>query len=405
MNGSGAHADKLHYFTEAANLLLDAPLFYVSRKLIPNDYIDRTLVPDAVGRSYDEFLYGGTLFDCPPRTVCEVSTAFRVCFAVLELEREDGYAVLGPYWPEDAGAMPELRELLVMNGVPLSECEGYRAYFERLPVISRVRAHAMLTGLPLALYGWMPDPQPRSVTLDAAQQPCPVFEEDVTAARAQALEQRYESERRFMEAVERGDDSAVREMTIIRLDRLPNRLRNQKNLSFVLNTLLRKAAERAKVHPLYIDGISAKWAVRIENALTLAGLEPMQHEMIVDYCALVRKHSLARYSPNVRAAINYMHFHMSSPDLSLGEIAKNVGANASYLSHQFNQEVGMSVPEYIARLRVREAQNLLTGRAELQVGQIAAAVGFQDVNYFSRTFKRITGCTPTRYREGGHAIP
>lgn len=164
MNGSDAHADKLHYFTEAANLFLDAPLFYVSRKLIPNDYIDRTLVPDAVGRSYDEFLYGGTLFDCPPRTVCEVSTAFRVCFAVLELEREDGYAVLGPYWPEDAGAMPELRELLVMNGVPLSECEGYRAYFERLPVISRVRAHAMLTGLPLALYGWMPDPQPRSVT-------------------------------------------------------------------------------------------------------------------------------------------------------------------------------------------------------------------------------------------------
>ena len=73
MNGSDAHADKLHYFTEAANLFLDAPLFYVSRKLIPNDYIDRTLVPDAVGRSYDEFLYGGTLFDCPPRTVCELS--------------------------------------------------------------------------------------------------------------------------------------------------------------------------------------------------------------------------------------------------------------------------------------------------------------------------------------------
>ena len=153
MNGSGAHADKLHYFTEAANLFLDAPLFYVSRKLIPNDYIDRTLVPDAVGRSYDEFLYGGTLFDCPPRTVCEVSTAFRVCFAVLELEREDGYAVLGPYWPEDAGAMPGLRELLVMNGVPLSECEGYRVYFERLPVISGVRAHAMLTVSYTHLYG------------------------------------------------------------------------------------------------------------------------------------------------------------------------------------------------------------------------------------------------------------
>lgn len=405
MEASDARMEKLYYFSEAANLFLDTPLFYVNRKLIPSDYIDRTLVPDAVGRSYDEFLYGGTLFECPEHTVCEISTGFRVRFAALELEHADGYAVLGPYWPEDAGEMPELRELLVMNGVPVSECEVYRSYFERLPVLSGVRVRTLLAGIPLALYGWTPGTKAASITLGTVQQPCPVFEEDVMAARAQSLEQRYESERQFLEAVERGDDSAVHELHVIRLDRLPNRLRNQKNLSFVLNTLLRKAAERAKVHPLYIDGISAKWAVRIENALTLAGLEPMQYEMIVDYCALVRKHSLARYSPNVRAAINFVHFHVSSPDLSLGEIAKSVGANASYLSHQFNQEVGMSVPEFIARLRVREAQKLLVGRAELQIGQIAAAVGFQDVNYFSRTFKRVAGCTPTRYREGGHAIP
>ena len=234
--------------------------------------------------------------------------------------------------------------------------------------------------------------------------PCPVFEEDAMQARADAIRQRYEREEAFMEAVARGDDNAVHIQGRFALDRLPNRLRNKKNLMFVLNTLLRKSVERAKVHPLYIDAISGKWAVRIEYAQSVSQLDSYHHQMILDYCALSRKRSLAHFSPNVRAAIDCIHFNLSLPELSLKFIAKHVNINASYLSHQFNQETGMSIPEYINRLRIELAQNLLSSSKEYPVGQVASAVGIQDVNYFSKVFKRIVGCTPTIYRKRGKSV-
>lgn len=48
------------------------------------------------------------------------------------------------------------------------------------------------------------------------------------------------------------------------------------------------------------------------------------------------------------------------------------------------------------------AQKLLRGTASCSIGQIAAAVGMQDVNYCAKVFKCIVGCTPTIYRKRGH---
>ena len=139
----------------------------------------------------------------------------------------------------------------------------------------------------------------------------------------------------------------------------------------------------------------------IENAQNVGQLENYHGQMILEYCALVRKHSLVHFSPNVRAAIDCIHFNFSLPELSLKWIANHISINASHLSHQFNQEVGMSIPEYVNRLRMEEAQKLLQRSPLCSIGQVAAAVGIPDVNYFTKVFKRIVGCTPTIYRKRG----
>ncbi len=389
-------------YRDIAYLFLNIPLFDMSRKLIPGDYLDRTLVPEIVSRSYDDFLFGGTLFDCPPRTICEIITPFRIRFCVLELEHSDGYAVMGPYLSDTDEKNFTVEEILVQNNASLSERESLRGYLAQLPAISRVKIIAMMNGLPYRLYGWETENPLFEIELTHQNpSPCPVFEEDALQARAEAIEKRYERERMMMDAVARGDDKAVLLMGRFELNRLPNHMRNQKNLMIILNTLLRKAVEHAKVHPLYIDEISGKWALRIENAQTVGELDELYYQIILDYCALVRKHSLAGYTSNVRAAINFIQFNISEPDLSLKTIAGAVKTNASYLSHQFNQEVGISIPEYIARMRIEEAQVLLVGNIDFPVGRIAAAVGFQDVNYFSKIFKKIAGCTPSAYRQKG----
>lgn len=312
---------------------------------------------------------------------------------------------MGPYLPDRAESDITLDDLLIQNNIPLSDRESYRLYLDRLPVVSNAKALALMVGLSYYLYGYPPHQELHTISMTPQNPaPCPVFEEDAMQARADAIRQRYEREGQFMEAVARGDDNAVHIQGRFALDRLPNRLRNKKNLMFVLNTLLRKSVEQAKVHPLYIDDISGKWAVRIEHAQSVSQLDSYHHQMILDYCALSRKRSLVRFSPNVRSAIDCIQFNLSQPDLSLKLIAKYTNINASNLSHQFNQETGMSIPEYINRLRMEEAQKLLQGSVPYTIGQVAAAVGMQDVNYFSKVFKRIVGCTPTIYRKRSNTV-
>lgn len=386
-------------------LFANTTLFIVKDTLIPNDYIDRTLAPEAVSLSYDQVLLGGVLFDCPDDTICEIITPFRIRFSALKLKQGNGYGVMGPYLADLEEGDLTLDELLLQNQVPISERDAYRLYLDRLPVVSHGKIMALMGGLYFILYNQKPKRELNLISLTPQNPaPCPVFEEDAIQARADTIRQRYEREGKFMEAVARGDDTALLVQGRFTLDRLPNRLRNQKNLMIVLNTLLRKSVEQAKVHPLYIDAISGKWAVRIENAQSVGQLDDYHHQMVLEYCALTRKHSLAHFSPNVRAAIDCIHFNLSLPELSLKFIAKHINVNASYLSHQFNQEAGMSIPEYVSRLRVEMAQNLLRSARDYPVGQVAAAVGMQDVNYFSKVFKRIVGCTPTIYRKRGRSV-
>ena len=64
---------RFNQFRDIVYLFVNTTLFVVEDNLIPDDYIDRTLAPDAVSRSYDQVLLGGVLFDCPDKMVCEIS--------------------------------------------------------------------------------------------------------------------------------------------------------------------------------------------------------------------------------------------------------------------------------------------------------------------------------------------
>ena len=113
MESQELHA-RFHQYCNLVHLFLDINLILVSRKLIPEDYLDQTLTPEGISRSCEEMLFGGILFQCPRRTVCQITTAFSVCFCAVELEEKDGFAVLGPYLPDTADRI--LKQLNVENG-------------------------------------------------------------------------------------------------------------------------------------------------------------------------------------------------------------------------------------------------------------------------------------------------
>ena len=87
-----------------------------------------------------------------------------------------------------------------------------------------------------------------------------------------------------------------------------------------------------------------------------------------------------------------------SDHLSTRELAAATYMTESHFCRFFKSMTGVSVVRYINDLRVERAAVLLSGTQD-PVSQIAAAVGFEDVNYFARIFRALRGQSPTEYRK------
>ena len=217
----------------------------------------------------------------------------------------------------------------------------------------------------------------------------------------QVLEQRYQYENQLLDAVATGQTHKVRQLfanlsTFFFERRTPDTLRNTKNYCIVMNTLLRKAAERGGVHPVYLDKLSSTYAVRIEQTASVDRIAPLMTEMFHGYCQLVRDHATRHYSAPVQKVVLYIDTNLSE-DLHLHTLAQKVNVSAGYLSGLFKKETGQSFTDYVNRRRVAYAAHLLTD-TRLQIQTIAQHCGIMDVQYFSKVFKRITGLTPKEYR-------
>ncbi|MDD5200496.1 MAG: helix-turn-helix domain-containing protein [Terrimicrobiaceae bacterium] len=84
-------------------------------------------------------------------------------------------------------------------------------------------------------------------------------------------------------------------------------------------------------------------------------------------------------------------------DLSLGQVAKAVNTSTFYFCKMFKKATGLNFTEYLSRVRIEKAKNLLLN-PNLRVSEIAFEVGFQSLTHFNRVFKKIAGQSPTEYR-------
>ena len=217
------------------------------------------------------------------------------------------------------------------------------------------------------------------------------------------MEQRYAFENEMIEAVSHGlIHEEARLLSSFGSQNFEARttdvLRNMKNYSIIMNTLLRKAAESGGVHPMYIDKVSSSFARRIEQLNSVATVQSLMREMFLSYCRLVRKHSIKDLSPVVQKSVLLIESDLSA-DLSLKTVAENLKISAGYLSTVFKKETGKTISQYIREKRVNHAIHLLN-TTQLQIQTISWHCGIMDIQYFSKIFKKQTGKTPKEYREG-----
>ena len=83
---------------------------------------------------------------------------------------------------------------------------------------------------------------------------------------------------------------------------------------------------------------------------------------------------------------------------TLNEVAERCYLSPSYFSQKFKESMGLGFGEYLAKLRLRRAEQLMAN-PDLKCREIAELLGFSSQSYFSRFFKKARGCTPEEYRE------
>jgi AraC-like DNA-binding protein len=101
--------------------------------------------------------------------------------------------------------------------------------------------------------------------------------------------------------------------------------------------------------------------------------------------------------PRIKQVEGYIQMHYSDR-LQMSQLASVAGLSTTYLSCLFRQETGSTVVDYIRNIRICKAKTLLR-YADIPVTEVAWQCGYQDNSYFTREFKKASGCSPLEYRK------
>ena len=137
----------------------------------------------------------------------------------------------------------------------------------------------------------------------------------------------------------------------------------------------------AAIQRLIQQNLLAGSSVRAEDLIPLKGCHDIENKYIQN-------------------AIEYIEKHYMEPGISIGEIAEALALSEGYLSRLFKSETDYSINTYITRYRIRIAAQLLDD-VQNKVYEVAELVGYQDIAYFSTTFKKLTGVAPSQYQSKG----
>ncbi len=112
--------------------------------------------------------------------------------------------------------------------------------------------------------------------------------------------------------------------------------------------------------------------------------------------ALIRK--TGDKSKYIMEALSYIADHYGDEGICVRVIAESIGLSEGHLSHLFKKETEYTVMSYITRYRMQAAMKLLSN-CRYKVYEVAEMVGYRDITYFSTTFKKIVGVSPSEYQD------
>lgn len=102
-------------------------------------------------------------------------------------------------------------------------------------------------------------------------------------------------------------------------------------------------------------------------------------------------------NPNMAMILDYIQSHYMEP-ISLGDVASHFHFNPTYLSSFFSTHNQEGFSEYLNRVRIEKATELLA-TTDMAISDISLQVGYSDHSYFTKVFKKLKGTSPSQYRK------
>ncbi len=130
---------------------------------------------------------------------------------------------------------------------------------------------------------------------------------------------------------------------------------------------------------------------------TVEQIQAQAQEIIFAALAFRDSQSTKQYAGMIRQAQTFIARQYVNADLSLNQVAAQVGLSPCHFSAVFSQETGTTFKEYLTEIRIKKAKELLR-TTSLRSSEISEQIGYNDPHYFSYVFRKSTRLSPKEFR-------
>lgn len=158
------------------------------------------------------------------------------------------------------------------------------------------------------------------------------------------------------------------------------------------------ATEISRVYQLEVQEVMDHIDINLDESLTVQDKKVLIHMEIGKIVTFLKEKSLYQKEIGLIELVKLYIDKNYEKNIRIKELAEQFHVNYTYLSSQFAKETGEGLSAYLTRVRIESAKHLLE-ESELAINDISSAVGYEDMQYFYRVFKKKTGHTPSEYKE------
>lgn len=213
----------------------------------------------------------------------------------------------------------------------------------------------------------------------------------------------YQEERYVMDCVREGDTAHVLERMDALLENAGilsgKKLNHQRNLAIVTVTIATREAIAEGISPAEAYRLSDLYINQIDKCTQLDEIVECMRRGIYEFTKLIAKYhgNRKKYSIYTEQCLDYINenYHQK---IHVDDISEMIGVSKGYLSRIFHRDTGISIQDYIQKIRVEKAANLLK-YSQASLSQISDYVCFHSQSHFGSVFKKYMHMTPKQYRD------